>query len=94
MYSYFSGFRLLAGFFVVTFVAVAVFRFAKRAIDLRVDDEIMCGGKWMKIESIRAYRENWVDDDRYAKGPNDDGYYYYLKGETRTAQQLRDASRG
>jgi hypothetical protein len=31
-------------------------RTGKRAIDLRVGDEIMCGGKWMTIERIIAYR--------------------------------------
>ena len=65
-------------------------RTGKRAIDLRVGDEIMCGGKWMTIESIEAYRENWCTGEEYEAGPSNDGYYYKLIGETRTVQELRD----
>jgi hypothetical protein len=68
-------------------------RTGKRAIELRVGDEIMCGGKWMHIERIITYRDNWIDDEAYANGPRNDGFYYYLKGETRTAQELREANR-
>ncbi len=65
-------------------------RTGKRAIDLRVGDEILCGGKWLTIERIQAYRENWCTDQEYAARPRNDGYYYKLIGETRTPQELRD----
>jgi hypothetical protein len=56
----------------------------RRTIDLRVDDELLCAGRWARITGIRAHASSWLTETE-AKAYPGDGYVYLLSESTSSA---------
>lgn len=51
----------------------------KRTIDLRVGDEILSDGQWMRITAIEPWREWWLAEESAADRDVGNGYGYLYR---------------
>jgi hypothetical protein len=50
----------------------------RRAVDLRIGDELLCGGRWAKITGARAFSSAWLTFAEAAEYSGD-GYVYRVR---------------